>query len=300
MNKKNLLISLLAIIWGVNFPISKYVLMDFTPYEVRFISGLLGMVLTLLFLFKFRSEFNRIRSLLLGCVISFPVMAMVPALNVLSLNHINSSTALVIIYIMPAITSVILFIINRDWHHPALLLPAFFAALAVFSLNDFNIRLGAGEIIIIISAIIWSIGNILIGKFKQHSAGVFPFMTQMFFGSMITMVFFDYFIDHQRLMMKLESAGMLRISALLFVCGIASCLAFLFWNNLITHYGAESASYSVLISPVVGVFIGVFISGDAFSLNVITALFFIIISIYTQQKISRRVNREPEKKETIK
>jgi len=286
MNERYTFIFLLGLIWGINFPLSKYILLNFEPTELRYLSGIIGLIITVISFFIFRFKFINLKELLFSSMIGLPAIAIVPALNVFSLSYLNSSTASVLIYTMPSFTSLFIFLLSDNKRNFILLFPAALSISGIFFLTKFNTKFGFGEFIILISAIIWAISGLITGKYKYLSSGTDKFLIQVFAASLATISIFMPLISHQEVIYKFRMLSYFQIFSLIFVCGIASCLAFLFWNMLITNYGAESASYSTLLAPVLGVFIAIIFLHENYNILTIISLLLILLSIYIQQRVS--------------
>lgn len=210
MDKRYTCIFLLGLIWGLNFPLSKYVLSNFDPTELRYLSGIIGLIITAVAFFIFRFKYINLKEFLFASMIGLPAIAIVPALNVFALSYLNSSTASILIYTMPSFTSLFIFLLSNNKRNFMLLFPAVLSISGIFFLTKFNTKFGFGEFIILTSAIIWAVSSLIAGQYKYPSSGAGKFLIQIFAASFVTIFLFMPWISHQEIIDKLRMISYLQ------------------------------------------------------------------------------------------
>lgn len=282
------MVGTLAAIWGANFPISQFLLDSMDVLTLRFTASFLSLCIYCALFFPYIKRLNKITAgnFLSILLLSIPTIFTVPLLNLYALTFLDSASALFLIYTMPAMTSILLIICSRQ-KVKVEFAPIILSVLGVLFVIGLPVKIGFGEIIILLSALMWAIGGLLNQRYMPSVPLTEVSFIQLSFVSLCNIIIFTIFSDQD--WAAITTLSLANLAALLYVGVIAGGLAFYIWFELIKAHGASSASYCTLWSPILGILFILIITTDAVNLNVIVGGSLIVMSIYIKNFYEKRV-----------
>ncbi len=291
ISKKTLLVGLLAIIWGANFPVSRFLLESMDVLTVRYAASIISLgVYTIIFIPYIigmkNIKQNDMKSILL---LSIPSIFIVPLLNLYALSYLDSGSALILIYTMPAMSSFIMLLGKRSSLGKELV-PVLFSIIGVLFVINQSINFGTGEAIILLSALIWAIGGLLNHRYMPSVSLIEVSFIQCLFVSICNFIVFQLFSETQ--WSVFTGLNFYTYLALFYVGIIAGGLAFYIWFELIKNYGASIAAYCTLWSPIVGLMIIALMTEEKVNLNLLIGGAFIVSSIYAKNTLDRKKTKK--------
>ncbi|MCW7541900.1 DMT family transporter [Aquabacterium sp. A7-Y] len=268
---------LVAAIFGINFPASKYAISYLGVWDFRLVSALAA---TLTLVFFFRRElgllFGRKKDdLLKVSLLAVPNVFLVPTLNNYSLKFTSSSNSLILIYSMPIMVSVLTMIRERKFNRDSAL-AACIALAAIAWLLGFQ-GMGKGEVIIISSACVWAVGTFLTGFIKHDIPAVESTMLQFLVSLVLVLLFYFFF---GRLSFADYKVQWLPLLVSIFVGVVGGAYVFILWFSLIALKGAEYVSYSSLLSLIFGVVFSSLVLNERLGWAVVTPLMLMAVSVW--------------------
>lgn len=276
----------LSLLWGSNFPIAKIGVTEIGAIEFRLVSSIIYIVpISIICLIKEDFRLLSLSDFLKLSFISVFNIAAVPTLNNLSLAYTKASNASILIYTMPAWTTLLSWIFGKNISTNGIF-SILFCVLGVSFLSNINNGIGTGEVIILISAVFWSIGTLLQAHIQPKVALLLGTTVQLFIGTLI--VFCYYFFSSTDTVRSLDFSA-ITISykvwlSLFYTSLLGGNLAYLIWFFIIKNFGAVFASYSILLSPIVSLFVSYFLLGEQVTLLMIIGLSCMLASITFSRK----------------
>ncbi|HEY9040355.1 MAG TPA: DMT family transporter [Roseovarius sp.] len=275
-----MLVVLVGILWGLNFPAVKFMLIDVPPLTLR-AAGFTGGAIVLLIMVRglghrltpARSEVGPIIAAGLFVLFGFNV------LTALGQLFTEASRAAIIVYTMPAITAVLAAIFLKDRltgrRITAVLIGLL--GLGVLASSDVAALIAAplGPFLMLMAALSWAIGNVLV-QGRQWSLSPLALTFWFFIVSLVLA---------WPLALWLEPPGARQLPPLptiaVFAFHVAGPMAtcYLLWAVLLRRLPATVAAISILTAPTVGVLSSVLLLGEPASSQKMLALGLIVLSI---------------------
>lgn len=276
---------LLSLIWGANFPITKIGINIAGVWIFRAFAALLS----LLFIFFFLI-FKRLSSAALTPIaylkllsLAIPNVFLVPLLNSMALAVTSAHKASLLIYCMPAFTSLITMCMQKKLNSPSVG-GTLLVVLGVTCITRVN-EIGTGETLILFSAFIWACGAYLSQIIVIEECSLQQqTLWQALFGALLmltTMCLHKYPENTMQLLQSLTLYDYLLLLLSVFYVGVVTSIGALFiWLSLIEQHHAEFASYTVLLVPLFGIFFAVAITKETIDQLTVLGAFFILMSLF--------------------
>jgi len=277
---------IMGLLLGTSFPISKFAIAALGVWPFRLISSL-SALLGLLVMFRrevrqFLSstmDFRGIRTLVMLAV---PNIFLVPTLNNFALSLTSASNAVILVYMMPALLSVIQMVAARRARIDSIC--AALLSVGGIALLLKSTVIGAGEIVILVSATVWAFGTFFAGRvglqFPPAITTTVQYMTSF---TLVVICFMLMPGERTGAITAPPSTLVAAIGLAIYVGFIANAIVFHFWFTLIREKGAEFVAYSSLISLVVGTLISVIVLSEPASSTLLASLLLIVASVYIVQ-----------------
>lgn len=288
VNRKLPYVVFLGIFWGLNFPVSKFAVSHFDPYSLRLLTCLISLFPYLYLSLPILRDISNLswREVYRLCLLAVPLFVVVPLFNLIALNYLDSSTAVILIYTMPAIRSLIHIFKSRRFSLVHFIPMTFCVSGCLFIiLGNKLISLGHG--IILLGAIIWAMGGYF---FDEEKISVDPRMgafIQLIFAAIVNILIVLIFagIGNTLPMPKLSFDLVLS----LFYIGImGNGIAFIIWYRLMINFGSRYAAYSMMTAPPIGVIASMLINDEHIHMYVYIGLFLMIASMVTNHRFTQR------------
>ena len=248
----------IALIWGSNFPVSKSAIEHIGAWLFRFYCNVISVVILLIVvLFLFRKEIV-FKDVLLCIPLGVFNLFLVPLLNNIALFYTDAVKASVLIYTMPAFTSLIYVVINRSINIKYVM-TAFLGVTGILIFVAVD-KIGTGELIILISAFFWATGPVLSEKIPVKSNLLLRVFYQNGISLLLIVLTMPFMSDDIQLPLSVISQPRVLLPVL--YTGITGgVFVYILWFYMIEKGGAELTSCAILLSPVISVFIsGLFIA----------------------------------------
>jgi len=266
---------ILCLIWGFNFVIMKLGNNAFPPVmfaALRFLTG--AVVLLSVSLIKKISLPNKAD---LKWVIMCGLLQ-TTFFNIaiqISLNYVSAGLTSVLTYSMPLFLS----IMAHKWI-PGEQLTArktFGIVLGLVGLCiAMNIQHGGSlwaVLLALSSAISWAVANVIFKLKLKHCDSVQYTTWQMTIGA-VGLLLFTLFFERGEM-----NWGFMPVAYILFAGVIASALAFVMWNRILSRTEASKASISLLLVPVVGVISGCLFLNESLTRMTVVGILLVLIGI---------------------
>jgi O-acetylserine/cysteine efflux transporter len=267
---------ILCLIWGFNFVMMKWGNGFFPPGEfaaLRFLTGSF-VLLVVCFVKKIplpnKSDFKWLVLCGLFQTAYFNIAIQI------SLNYISAGLTSVLTYSMPLFLSIMA---HRWIPGEALTTRKTFGILIgiVGLFLAMNIHSG-GDIwavfLALSSAISWAVANLLF-KLKLNHCDTIQFTTwQMIIGAVGLLA---YTLSFER---GESQWGFMPVIYILFSGVVASALAFVMWNHILSTTEASKASISLLLVPIVGAISGYLFLDENLSMLTVAGIFLVLVGIW--------------------
>ncbi len=275
-----MLVALVGILWGLNFPAVKFMLTDVPPFTLRAAGFTGGAVVLLIIVRGLGHRLTPARGEAAPIIIAgLFVLFGFNILTALGQLFTEASRAAIIVYTMPAITAVLaaIFLKDRLTGRRTLAVLIGLSGLAVLASADIAALIASplGPFLMLMAALSWSIGNVLV-QGRQWSLSPLALTFWFFIVSLVLA---------WPLALWLEPPSARHIPPLpviaVFVFHVAGPMAtcYLLWAVLLRRLPATVAAISILTAPTVGVLSSILLLGEPVSWQKILALGLIVLSI---------------------
>lgn len=267
----------IALIWGSNFPVSKSAIEHIGAWLFRFYCNVISVVILLIVvLFLFRKEIV-FKDVLLCIPLGVFNLFLVPLLNNIALFYTDAVKASVLIYTMPAFTSLIYVVINRSINIKYVM-TAFLGVTGILIFIAVD-KIGTGELIILISAFFWATGTVLSEKIPVKSNLLLRVFYQNGISLLLIVLTMPFMSDDIQLPLSVISQPRVLLPVL--YTGITGgVFVYILWFYMIEKGGAELISCAILLSPVISVFISCFFLDESVTLSMLAGMLFIISGLF--------------------
>ena len=283
MNKVNakdlLLVLVVTVSWGLNYPIMKYVVNSYPPSAFRAFTFIVGFVSIGIYAY-FKGISLSVISKERWPVFKLSMFNMVGwhLPMIYGVSMLNSGRAAIIGYTMPIwalLASALLYKekINARSIVSIVLAMAAAVILALGSLEQWgNHPMGVG--VMVVAAITWGIGNAMV----KHTVLALHGVALTFWALFIAFVFFVFFT------IAFETdqwawPNFLQWLAILYGGVITFAVSYVAWFHVARKLSAVSSGLSIMLVPVFGVTGGALVLGESISVADISALFLILIAM---------------------
>lgn len=275
-----LLIVLLGVLWGLNWPAVKYMLSEVPPltlWALGFSAAALALItISAVLGYRMKPAKGEVVSLV---ITSFFVLYGFNILAAMGQLFTPASNAALIAYTMPSLTAVLSTIFLGEVMHGRLILAICtgLAGLGVLASANLPALLAnpLGPAIMLGAALSWSIGNILM---QARTWTLSPIVRAAWFFVIAAVLTWPFvFIFEPLTHFTLPSITNLWIFAFHVSGPLVAC--YVLWTILLGRLSATVAAISTLIAPVVGVLSSALFLNEELSWQKVLALTLIVISI---------------------
>ena len=276
-----LIVTLIGVLWGLNWPAVKFMLTAMPPLTIR-AAAFPTAALLLLLICVVRGEKlwpaarDIVPIVITGSLIIFGFNVMTS----LGQTFTETSKAAIIAYTMPVLTAVFAAVFLRERlearHIMALMLGM--AGLGVLASQDFTALLNdpTGPAIMFLSALFWALGNVAL-KSRTWSLAPLPLTVWFFVVSTILCWPLVLWFEPPS-QQSWPSTPVLVTLAYHAVGPMVICYAL--WTVLVGRLSATVAAIAALLAPVVGVASAVILLGDPLTWQKVLSLSMILASIF--------------------
>ncbi|MBF5004944.1 DMT family transporter [Diaphorobacter caeni] len=273
------LLVLLTVIWGLNWPVMKHGLAHFPPLTFRAISLVIGLAVIGLAVWAQKIPF-RIPREYWGKVLmlAIPNVIVWHCLMILAIPNLSSGRAAILAYTMPIFSAIVGSVVFKDRLGSRAWLGVAAAALGVLLLLWHEIgALGSkpfGMLIMLTSALSWAIGTQLLRRIQIPV----PLMTLSFWMIALAsgvLVIVATVFEHDRWVMPDGAATF----GILYNAFLALGFAQITWFFLARTLPPVASTLSVMLIPVIGVFSGSMMLGEVLHWQDWTAVGLMMVAI---------------------
>lgn len=275
-----LLLAILTLIWGLNWPIMKLALTDFAPLTFRAIS-LLGGLFLFVGIARYKGYPLSIERRWWPEVwwLAFLNLVCWMVLSILGIGMLSSGRAAILAYTLPVWVALIGAVLYRERHGPRLLLALALAILGVILLlsEEFGAVAGRpmGTLLMVAAAVTWALGTHRL-KRRQVTAPLIVLTFWMMTAACVVCFALAYVFERQTWDRTIHAGGWFALAYNIFLAyGVAQVL----WFRLVSRMSPVISALSVMLIPVVGVFAGAFFLGEVLVRADYVALVLLIAAI---------------------
>lgn len=279
-----LLILLVGVLWGLNWPVVKLLMLELPTYTIRATAfPIAAVLLAIIALIKKETLWPTARE--------FRALIITGTLLVFGFNMLTSlgqslteaSKAAIVAYTMPAMTAVLsaTFLKEALDRHVIIALVAGMVGVAVLMSEDFSqvVAYPAGVVVMLCAAFCWALGNI---THKAHTWTLSTTARAAWFFAVSTVLSWPvvWVLNEPAQWQRPDTTV---VMLMVFPILGPMVLCYQLWAVLLTRLPASVAAISVLTAPVVGVISSSLLVGDKLTAHKVVALLLIIASIATTQ-----------------
>ncbi len=275
-----ILVALVGILWGLNFPAVKYMLTAVPPLTLRAFGFTGGAVVLLIIVRALGHRLTPARGEAVPIIIAgLFVLFGFNILTALGQLFTEASRAAIIVYTMPAITAVLaaIFLKDRLTGRRILAVLIGLAGLAVLASKDLAALIASplGPFLMLMAALSWSIGNVLV-QGRQWSLSPLALTFWFFIVSLVLAWPLALWLEPPSAR-HVPPPPVIAVFAFHVAGPMATC--YLLWAVLLRRLPATVAAISILTAPTVGVLSSIVLLGEAASWQKMLALGLIVLSI---------------------
>ncbi|MEB8388031.1 DMT family transporter [Rhodobacteraceae bacterium KMM 6894] len=274
------MIALIGVLWGLNWPAVKFMLTEIPPLTLRAFSFTAGALALTAIAGAMGQPLKPARGEVTSLIVtSLFILFGFNMLTVLGQLYTTASKAAIIAYSMPAMTAAlsVMFLGEVLTGRRVLAICIGLAGLGILASADLPALLAAplGPLIMLASALSWSIGNILM-QVQDWTLPPLPRAAWIFIISAALAWPLVAIFEPMTTVPTLSPAVLWTFA--FHVCGpMVAC--YVMWTVLLGRLSATVAAISTLIAPVVGVLSSVLLLGEPLSWQTALALGLIVASI---------------------
>ena len=274
-----LLILIVTVAWGMNYPIMKYVVMQYPPTTFRAMTFVLGTIsLGLFALIKKESLIVPKGERWLTLKLSLPNMVLWHLGLIYGLTLLNSGRAAIIGYTMPVWTLLASVMLFSEKLTGRALLAVASSLTATLLLAQHELSHFAGQPLGLIytfgAAITWGIGNAMMKNSKLSISSVSLTFWSLLCGSVVFCAF-AISLETSRWRWPLPVEWM----AIAYGGCVTFAVCYVAWFRVARKLSPVASGLSIMLVPVVGVFGGAWSLGEEIAREDILALGFILIAM---------------------
>ncbi|MEY2621511.1 MAG: hypothetical protein RIT26_1331 [Pseudomonadota bacterium] len=274
-----LLIMTVTLTWGMNYPIMKYVVMQYPPTTFRTMTFILGTISIGLYAwFKKESLYVPKEERWLTLRLSLPNMILWHLGLVYGLTLLNSGRTAIIGYTMPVWTLMasVVFFSEKLTRRALLAVACSLTATLLLAWHELSHFAGQplGLLYTFSAAIAWGIGNAMMKNAKLSISSVSLTFWSLLTGTFIFAVFaITLEMDRWRWPMWTEWLAVAYGGVITFA------LSYVAWFQVARKLSPVASGLSIMLVPVVGVFGGAWALGEVIAREDIMALGFILLAM---------------------
>ncbi|MBP1965635.1 DMT family transporter [Paenibacillus aceris] len=268
--------AMLCLVWGFNFVIMKLGNGAFPPVLFAALRFLTGAVVLLFVSFMKKIPLPNKSDLKWYILCGLLQTTYFNIAIQISLNYVSAGLTSVLTYSMPLFLSVM----AHRWIPGEQLTTRKTVGIVLGLVGLFismNIQLGGSFLAVLLalsSAISWAAAN-LIFKLKLKHCDNVPYTTwQMTIGA-VGLLLFSFSFEHGEL-----HWGFMPVVYILFAGIVASALAFVMWNHILSRTEASKASIFLLLVPVVGVISGYLFLKESLKIVTLAGILLVLAGIW--------------------
>jgi len=274
-----MLILIVTFSWGLNYPIMKFVVMQYPPASFRALTFILGtLAIGLYALWKRDSLKVPTGERWLTLKLSLPNMVLWHLGLVYGLTLLGSGRTAIIGYTMPVwalLTSVVLFSEKLTWRASMAVACSLLATL-LLAQQEFSNFAGQplGLVLVLGAAIAWGIGNAMMKNAKLSISSVSLTFWSLLAGTVVFCLFAIIFESS-----RWRWPDLIEWLAIAYGGLVTFALSYVAWFRVARKLSPVASGLSIMLVPVIGLVSGALMLGETIALPDIIALGFILLAM---------------------
>lgn len=253
--KSHILAFFTVFVWGTTFISTKILLKTFTPVEILFIRFAIGFI-TLIILYPKKVKIKEKTHEIYFAIAGITGVTLYYLFENMAINYSLASNVGVIVSIAPLFTALFAHIFLKSEKLKSNFFIGFIFAIAGIAIISFNgkfvLKLNPlGDILAILSAIMWGIYSVVIKRITTFGYKTIIVTRKMFLYGIIFMIpelfFMGFNVTISELLMPVN------LFNILFLSFLASAICFITWNYATKVLGAITTNIYIYIVPVITV-----------------------------------------------
>lgn len=273
-------------IWGTTFISTKILLISFTPIEIMFFRLILAYFILLIIKPKilkyknFKEELIFMGAGLCGVTLYF-------IFQNIALKYTLASIAGILISVSPFFTAILSYFFLKGEELRVNFFIGFILSIIGIIIVSFNgnytLEINPlGDILSILSALVWSIYSILMKKISSNNYNNIQCTRKIFFYGLIflipTLKFFDFHFD------LIRFYSMSNLLNTLYLGLGASALCFVTWNYAVSILGTIKTSVYIYIIPIITILVSVIVLHEKVTLTSLFGVLLILLGLYLSER----------------
>jgi drug/metabolite transporter (DMT)-like permease len=272
-------------IWGTTFISTKVLLVDFSPVEILFFRLVLAYCVLLLVRPHF-IKYKNIREELLFAGAGLCGVTLYFIFQNFALSYTLASNVSVLVSVSPFFTAILSHFFLKDEELRANFFIGFAVSILGIILIAFNgnyvLKLNPlGDVLAVLSAVVWSVYSILMKKITAFKYTIQVTRRIFFYGFIFllpTLGLFNFRLDPARF------AAMPNLLNMLFLGIGASALCYVTWTFALSVLGAVKTSVYIYVIPVITILVSVIVIHETITLVAITGVALILSGLYLSER----------------
>jgi drug/metabolite transporter (DMT)-like permease len=274
------------IIWGSAFISTKVLLNSFSPVEIMFFRFVIAYIVLLL-LSPHRIPYKNIKEEIIFLALGVCGVTLYFVFSNVALTYTQASNVGVLTSTYPFFSAVLSYYFLKDEKINANFFAGFLISIIGIILISFNgkflLKLNPiGDVLAILSAIVWAIYSILMRKISINNYNHIQLTRKIFFYGLITLVpllfLFDFNPDLNRF------ASVENLFNILFLGVGASALCYVSWNFAVSILGTIKTSIYYYIIPIVTILTSVIILNEKITPVAMLGTLLVLIGLYISER----------------
>lgn len=274
-----MLILIVTFSWGLNYPIMKFVVMQYPPTSFRALTFILGtLAIGLYALWKRDTLKVPAAERWLTLKLSIPNMVLWHLGLVYGLTLLGSGRTAIIGYTMPVwalLTSVVLFSEKLTWRASLAVVCSLLATL-LLAQQEFANFAGQplGLMLVLGAAIAWGIGNAMMKNARLSISSVSLTFWSLLAGTVVFGLFAIIFESS-----RWRWPNLIEWLAIVYGGVVTFALSYVAWFRVARKLSPVASGLSIMLVPVIGLVSGALLLGETIALPDIIALGFILLAM---------------------
>jgi drug/metabolite transporter (DMT)-like permease len=276
-----LVMVLLTLLWGVNYPAVKIANTGFSPVFNAFLRSMIASVLGIIYCLSikqpmFHKDIRLFHGFVVGVLFGLEFVCIY-----WGMLYTDAARAVILVNFSPFVVAIGAYLFLGEKLNTAKitgLIMAFAGAYLVFwgKPKTWNVSMLMGDILEIIAAFLWGATTIYIKKYLAEKVQpIHTFLYQLVFS--VPIILACACTLETRWILEINAPAVL---ALLFSSVIVAFASYLTWFKLIHTYPVSELAVFTFLSPVFGVASGVLFLGEQLTLGLVLGLVFVCAGIY--------------------
>lgn len=279
----HLLAMVTIFIWGITFISTKTLLTQFTAEEILGYRFFIAFLIIIIIYHK-NIKLLSMKEEMIFCLLGITGVSLYYWTENLALKYTYASNVGLIVSAIPIFTALIAHFISKDEKLTFNLVLGFFVAMIGIFIVIYNgkaLKLNStGDIMAMISAILFSIYSILIKRVSNKYSQLF-IVRKMFFYGILTMLPILFFSNIR--IVQISSLSIKIILNMLFLSAFASVLCFIMWNKAISIIGSVKTTNYIYLVPLITLIASVIVLKEKINLMMLLGGVLIFAGVYINE-----------------